>query len=45
VPSRRPVDTAAGDVTVAVHQWLVETARIRADAHIIHLEVRTWRPR
>ncbi|MFD9865531.1 helix-turn-helix domain containing protein [Streptomyces alboflavus] len=41
----RRVDTAAGDVTASVHQWLVETGRIRPDAHIIHLEVRTWRPR
>lgn len=41
----RRVDAAGGDVTAAVHQWLVETGRIRADAHIIHLEVRTWRPR
>jgi hypothetical protein len=41
----RRVDAAAGDVTAAVHQWLVETGRIRADAHIIHLEVRTWRLR
>ncbi|MFF3469076.1 helix-turn-helix domain containing protein [Streptomyces sp. NPDC002619] len=39
------VDAAAGDVTAAVHQWLVETGRIRADAQIIHLEVRTWHPR
>ncbi|MFG1663801.1 helix-turn-helix domain containing protein [Streptomyces sp. Y7] len=41
----RRVDAAGGDVTTAVHQWLVETGRIRPDAHIIHLEVRTWRPR
>ncbi|MFC5200550.1 helix-turn-helix domain containing protein [Streptomyces kaempferi] len=41
----RRVDAAAGDVTAAVHQWLVETGRIRPDAHIIHLEVRTWRAR
>ncbi|WP_245970340.1 helix-turn-helix domain containing protein [Streptomyces rishiriensis] len=41
----RRVDAASGDVTAAVHQWLVEGARIRADAQIIHLEVRTWRPR
>ncbi|WP_030565441.1 hypothetical protein [Streptomyces aureocirculatus] len=39
------VDAAGGDVTAAVHQWLVETGRIRPDAHIIHLEIRTWRPR
>ncbi|MET9444431.1 hypothetical protein [Streptomyces sp. NPDC006610] len=26
-------------------QWLVETGRIHPDAHILHLEVRTWRPR
>ncbi|GAA4561227.1 helix-turn-helix domain containing protein [Streptomyces collinus] len=39
------VDAAAGDVTAAVHQWLVETGRIRPDAHITHLEIRTWRPR
>ncbi|MEU1693338.1 helix-turn-helix domain containing protein [Streptomyces hirsutus] len=41
----RHVDAAGGDVTAAVHQWLVETERIRPDAHILHLEVRTWRPR
>ncbi|MGW1673392.1 helix-turn-helix domain containing protein [Streptomyces sp. NPDC002324] len=41
----RRVDAAGGDVTAAVHQWLVETDRIRSDAQIIHLEVRTWRPR
>ncbi|MGW6890336.1 helix-turn-helix domain containing protein [Streptomyces chartreusis] len=40
----RRVDAAGGDVTAAVHQWLVETGRIRPDAHIIHLEIRTWRP-
>ncbi|MFK4152919.1 helix-turn-helix domain containing protein [Streptomyces fungicidicus] len=41
----RRVDAAGGDVTAAVHQWLVETGRIRSGAHILHLEVRTWRPR
>ncbi|MGY3206311.1 helix-turn-helix domain containing protein [Streptomyces sp. TE5632] len=41
----RRVDAAGGDVTAAVHQWLVETSRIRPDAQILHLEVRTWRPR
>ncbi|WP_326782911.1 helix-turn-helix domain containing protein [Streptomyces sp. NBC_00151] len=41
----RRVDATGGDVTAAVHQWLVETGRIRPDAHILHLEVRTWRPR
>lgn len=41
----RRVDAAGGDVTAAVHQWLVETGRIREDAQVIHLEVRTWRPR
>ncbi|MEU0786807.1 helix-turn-helix domain containing protein [Streptomyces sp. NPDC006173] len=41
----RRVDAAGGDVTAAVHQWLVETGRIHPDAHILHLEVRTWRPR
>ncbi|SDE24180.1 helix-turn-helix domain-containing protein [Streptomyces prasinopilosus] len=41
----RRVDAAGGDVTAAVHRWLVETGRIRPDAHILHLEVRTWRPR
>ncbi|MFD0391856.1 hypothetical protein ACFQ3Z_00465 [Streptomyces nogalater] len=41
----RRVDAAGGDVTAAVHQWLVETGRIRVDAQILHLEVRTWRPR
>lgn len=39
------VDAATGDVTAAVHQWLVETGRIHPDAHITHLEIRTWRPR
>ncbi|WP_330351952.1 hypothetical protein [Streptomyces chartreusis] len=39
------VDAAGGDVTAAVHQWLVETGRIRPDAQIIHLEARTWRRR
>ncbi|NEB04239.1 helix-turn-helix domain containing protein [Streptomyces sp. SID13726] len=38
------VDAAGGDVTAAVHQWLVDSGRIHADAQIIHLEVRTWRP-
>lgn len=41
----RRVDAAGGDVTAAVHQWLVETGRIRPDAQITHLEVRTWQPR
>ncbi|MGF0174450.1 hypothetical protein ACQF36_29260 [Streptomyces sp. Marseille-Q5077] len=41
----RRIDTAGGDVTTAVHQWQVETGRIRPDAQMIHLEVRTWRPR
>ncbi|MFD5292462.1 helix-turn-helix domain containing protein [Streptomyces rochei] len=41
----RRVDATGGDVTAAVHQWLVETGRIRRDAQILHLEVRTWRPR
>lgn len=41
----RRVDAAAGDVTAAVHQWLVQTGRIHPDAHITHLEIRTWRPR
>ncbi|MET9894400.1 helix-turn-helix domain containing protein [Streptomyces sp. NPDC006465] len=41
----RRVDATGGDVTAAVHQWLVETERIHPDAHILHLEVRTWRPR
>lgn len=41
----RRVDAAGGDVTAAVHQWLVETGRISPDAHITHLEIRTWRPR
>ncbi|MFI6611915.1 helix-turn-helix domain containing protein [Streptomyces sp. NPDC050149] len=40
----RRVDEAGGDVTAAVHQWLVESSRIRPDANIVHLEVRTWRP-
>jgi hypothetical protein len=41
----RRVDAAGGDVTAAVQQWLVETGRVRPDAQILHLEVRTWRPR
>ena len=41
----RRVDAAGGDVTAAVHQWLVETGRIHPDAHILHLEIRTWRSR
>lgn len=41
----RRVDAAGGDVTAAVHQWLVETGRIHENAHITHLEIRTWRPR
>ncbi|WP_405605339.1 helix-turn-helix domain containing protein [Streptomyces sp. NBC_01410] len=41
----RRVDAAAGDVTAAVQQWLVETGRIHVGAHITHLEIRTWRPR
>ncbi|MER7973096.1 helix-turn-helix domain containing protein [Streptomyces sp. NPDC096080] len=41
----RRVDAAGGDVTAAVHQWLVETGRIRPDAQVLHLEIRTWRPR
>ncbi|XQE90447.1 hypothetical protein ACN24M_39540 [Streptomyces microflavus] len=41
----RRVDAAGGDVTTAIHQWLVETGRIHADAHITHLEIRTWRHR
>ncbi|MEU7584407.1 helix-turn-helix domain containing protein [Streptomyces sp. NPDC041068] len=39
------VDATGGDVTAAVHQWIVETGRIHPGAHITHLEVRTWRPR
>lgn len=39
------VDAAGGDVTAAIHQWLTETGRIRQDARIHHLEVRTWRSR
>jgi hypothetical protein len=41
----RRVDAAGGDVTAAVHQWLVETGRIHEGAHITHLEIRTWRLR
>ncbi|MCC9711655.1 helix-turn-helix domain containing protein [Streptomyces sp. MNU76] len=41
----RRVNATGGDVTAAVHQWLVETGRIQPDAHILHLEIRTWRPR
>ncbi|GGS72352.1 hypothetical protein GCM10010222_11440 [Streptomyces tanashiensis] len=36
-------DQAGGDVTAAIHQWLVETSRIHAEARITHLEIRTWR--
>ncbi|CAM5672815.1 helix-turn-helix domain containing protein [Streptomyces atroolivaceus] len=41
----RRVDQSGGDVTSAIHQWLVETGRIHPDAHITHLEIRTWRSR
>ncbi|MFD6554101.1 helix-turn-helix domain containing protein [Streptomyces sp. NPDC058398] len=41
----RRVDVVGGDVSAAVHQWLVETRRTNPDARILHLEVRTWRPR
>jgi hypothetical protein len=41
----RGVDSAGGDVTAAVHRWLSETGRIHPDAQILHLEVRSWRPR
>ncbi|WP_371591796.1 helix-turn-helix domain containing protein [Streptomyces virginiae] len=41
----RRVDATGGDVTAAVHQWLVETGRIHSHAHITHLEIRTWLPR
>ncbi|WP_239933978.1 helix-turn-helix domain containing protein [Streptomyces sp. CBG31] len=41
----RRVDAAGGDVTAAIRQWLVETGRIHPDAHILHLEVRSWRHR
>ncbi|MGW8747573.1 helix-turn-helix domain containing protein [Streptomyces sp. NPDC055794] len=41
----RRVDAAGGDVTAAVHRWLSETGRIHPDAQILHLEVRSWRPR
>lgn len=41
----RRVNAAGGDVTAAIHRWLVETGRIQPDAHILHLEIRTWRPR
>ncbi|ADI12449.1 hypothetical protein SBI_09331 [Streptomyces bingchenggensis BCW-1] len=39
------VDASDGDVTAAVHQWPVETGRIRPDTEIVYLEVRTWCPR
>lgn len=39
------VDAAGGDVTAAVHVFLVETGRIHSDARITHLEIRTWRVR
>lgn len=45
VDMARRVDAAGGDVTAAVHQWLVETGRIHPSARITHLEIRTWRPR
>ncbi|MET9378846.1 helix-turn-helix domain containing protein [Streptomyces sp. NPDC002992] len=38
-------DQTGGDVTAAIHQWLVETGRIHPQARIVHLEIRTWRPR
>ncbi|MGW6581134.1 helix-turn-helix domain containing protein [Streptomyces globisporus] len=41
----RLVDAAGGDVTTAIHRWLVDTGRIHPDAHIVHLEIRTWRRR
>ncbi|MCX4673422.1 hypothetical protein OG453_43465 [Streptomyces sp. NBC_01381] len=41
----RRVDAMGGDVTAAVHRWLVDSGRIHPEAHITHLEVRTWRPR
>ncbi|MFD9502467.1 helix-turn-helix domain containing protein [Streptomyces sp. NPDC060035] len=41
----RRVDQRGGDVTAAIHQWLVDTSRIHPGAHITHLEIRTWRPR
>ena len=41
----RRVDQGGGDVTVAIHNWLVESGRIHPSAHISHLEIRTWRPR
>ncbi|MGX1886922.1 helix-turn-helix domain containing protein [Streptomyces sp. NPDC055287] len=41
----RRVDAVGGDVTAAVHRWLLETGRIHEEAHITHLEIRTWRPR
>ncbi|MGW2020506.1 helix-turn-helix domain containing protein [Streptomyces sp. NPDC001927] len=41
----RRTDETGGDVTAAIQQWLVETGRINVDARIIHLEIRTWRPR
>jgi hypothetical protein len=34
---------AAGYVTAAARQWLVENGRIQEDAQILHLDVRTWR--
>lgn len=41
----RRTDDAGGDVTAAIHRWLVETGRVTPDARIVHLEIRTWRPR
>lgn len=39
------VDAAGGDVTTAVHAFLVATGRIHPGARITHLEIRTWRAR
>ncbi|WP_405419350.1 helix-turn-helix domain containing protein [Streptomyces erythrochromogenes] len=41
----RRTDQCGGDVTAAIHQWLVETGRIHPGSRILHLEIRTWRPR
>jgi hypothetical protein len=38
------VDASGGDVTAAIHAFLLETGRINPDARITHLEIRTWRP-
>jgi hypothetical protein len=38
-------DVARRVDAAVVHQGLVETGRIRPDAHITYPEIRAWRPR